>query len=251
MKSRNTAPLFFLPVFFFCFLNSAAQEDTVGSSCHNAVKINLAAGIYKNISLYYEHAINKRTSLSLGASYILPREKPRIIRFENIGNRKSGSFTGFTATPEVKFYADKTAMKGLYLSVYLRIVYMSASLEMDIHDSSGVKPVTYKLGAEGSFSEYGAGVQFGYQWMIKDKFAIDFFFFGPKVSRYNLNYVASERADNTTDIDWQEVYADLEGTIQMPFGSRAEVQPGDNSIEFDWPFFAPSLRFGLSVGICF
>ena len=229
-----------------------AQEDEPDSDVHNSIKLNLLGGIYKNISFYYEHSLNNRTSLSLGASFMLPRKNIGNLRFDKvIQHYKYSKFMGFTATPEIKFYADQTAMKGLYLSVYLRVVNLSGDLDFDVVDSGGIKPVWYKLTAQGHFSEYGGGLQLGYQWLIKQRLAIDFFFIGPKVSRYQLTYEAQERSDNTTDIDWDSIYEDMDHSSQMPFGTSAKITQGTNSIKIRWPFITPNIRVGLSVGFCF
>jgi hypothetical protein len=137
------------------------------SAQKNVIKINpLSLGLL-TINMQYERALNEKMSLQLGSYYT---------GFSfTIDGEKSG-YKGFGITPEFRYYAShlkKEAPRGFFVGPFFR--YQNWNIKTEYDDGSG-NTVT----DSGTFQSYKGGVILGYQWLIGDVFALEFFG-GPSV----------------------------------------------------------------------
>jgi hypothetical protein len=112
------------------------------------IKINILSPIVRTLYLTYEKTVGKDKSFAIGAAYT--------------GYSTSGtSFSGFSITPEYRFYLSNTdAPEGVFVAPCLR--YQNYTLSDDVGD-------------KGTLSTFGGGLIIGKQWIFKSKFALETF----------------------------------------------------------------------------
>ena len=103
--------------------------------------------------------------------------------------------------------------------------------------------------ANTALTTYGVGIQIGTQWVIKDRFVIDWGILGVSLQRYNLTstFTAME------DINFGEIQESIEADIEDNglFRTAIEFTSGDDFLQANLPFLFGGLRSYLSVGIQF
>jgi hypothetical protein len=215
---------------------------------NNALRWHIASVGALNASFGYERKIAPRLSLNIGLSGLA---SPKVFERPALTTLSIGRFSGFAITPELRFYVRKntTAFKGFYAAPYFRYSAYKVPL---VFSSLGMLPVV----AEGKMylRNYSAGVQLGYQWLLGRKIVVDWFFFGPKITRqivgtkFNLNVdkqylVESIRAYETYDI--------LRTGLVDKAASRIQSFDTDRVLDVKKGFTTGSIRTGLGIGIRF
>jgi outer membrane autotransporter protein len=141
----------------------------------SALKFNLFSLPVKTASVFYEHAAGESSSVQLGVSYT----------GFSISDTK---FSGFSITPEYRFFLTGKAMQGFYVGPYLR--YQSYDLTAEYDDFNGG---TQK--DEATLSTFGGGINLGYQWVFKQRIVLEPFL----RTGYNSGSVKIESGDSTFD----------------------------------------------------
>jgi len=151
---------------------SLASLTSLAQDAKNAFKINPLSALFRTGSVFYEHKLSEKASFQLGAAYLG-------LKIEDV------KFSGFSVTPEYRYYPKENALSGLYIGPYLRYQNLTVKDEMN----------------KGSYSSVGGGVVLGRQWAYKSGFVLDLFF-GPS---YNAGKVkaddGSEEPEISTAID--------------------------------------------------
>src|SRR5436853_7266005 len=116
-----------------------AQDNT-----KNTIKLNVLALLAVNISIQDEYTLNGNSGLCLGVSY-LPERKiiTNGVPADRETEIKDLSFSGFSITPEYRYYFKGNGPKGLYLAGYFRYAQYStneAEYKFKRHDSTNVVP---------------------------------------------------------------------------------------------------------------
>lgn len=150
-----------LTLFSLASFTSSAQD------AKSAFKINPLSALLRTGSVFYEHKLSKKESFQLGAAYLG-------LKIEDV------KFSGFSVTPEYRYYPKENALSGLYIGPYLR------------YQNLTVKDETSK----GSYSSVGGGVVLGRQWVYKSGFVLDLFF-GPS---YNSGKVKADDGSEEPDV---------------------------------------------------
>jgi hypothetical protein len=127
----------------------AAQAQT------SALKLNLFSLPVKTASVFFEHKMGDMTSAQLGVFYT----------GFSVGDTK---FSGFGVTPEYRFFLTGEAMQGFYMGPYVRYQSFTLTNETDL---SGFGGTTTK--DEATLSTFGGGVNIGYQWLFKQRVALE------------------------------------------------------------------------------
>ena len=152
----------------------------------NVVKLNLGGLLFQNLSFQYERAISNKVSLGLGVSFMPERNLPSML----IGKDEVLAkvlMNDFSITPELRWYpyTDDGAPAGFYFAPYARYSRFTATMPFT-HVQSGK---TFDL--TGQYSGIGAGLMLGYQWLIADKFSIDWWIVGvhggSAVAEFSIN----------------------------------------------------------------
>ena len=184
------------------------KDKDENQASENVVKINLGALAAKNISLQYERAVGKKTSVALGVRF----QPFSTIPFKGvvedavndpdvqIGNIKVGNFA---LTPEFRFYFGKEVLKGFYIAPYAR--YANYKMQAPVTYTSLLTTKTALF--NGNISSFSGGLLLGSQFRLSKNFILDWWVvgghFGSSIG--NLNFVASltpqEQADLRATLD--------------------------------------------------
>lgn len=245
----------------FAILLALACLKTFSSSAQldekNLVKFGYAPFVTNNyINFSYERVLTDRFSAQLTYGYGIPKtELPAQIQdVEGFGSY-AFKLTGWKLTPEFRMYLkkEKGAPKGIYLAPYGRFSNSKISTTFDMSiDKNGdgvleTSPGTLEL----SLSEKGFGLQIGAQWLIKDKVAIDWFWFGPRYAMQTVKLSASNSTLTPTDyaIATSEFNAELANS-DIP-GVDLTAETDGKAMFIKESFGMPWFRFGFSFGYRF
>jgi len=227
-------------------LSSSFAQKTESSNAEegkNLIKLNLPSLAIKTFNVQYERAIYGKTSVGLGFRVMPKGHLPFSSSFDSIDDQLGSLEMGnFAITPEIKFYMGKDVFKGFYIAPYLRYANYNASINYEF--TSGNRTEIIPL--SGKLNTYVAGVLFGAQWRIANKFYLDWSIFGPQygISRGNLigkkTLTAQEQKDLKDELD----------SIDLPVGN---VTPTVNSngavVDFKGPW--TGIRANIGVGYRF
>lgn len=175
-------------ILFNTVTDSSATQVT-RTTHRNVAKLNLFSLGLTNISLQYEYAFHKNMSAALGFSIMPSRGLPSFVptTSDSIGILKAFKFSGFSITPEFRWYPGKKlenqAPHGFYLAPYFR--YSSYSLSTifpykypQSNLSGGVDTTIINMDITAKYSGFGVGLMIGAQWIIKNRVSIDWWILG-------------------------------------------------------------------------
>lgn len=209
------------------------------------LRMNLPSLAFRNFSFSGEFGINEKTSINMGGSFMLPA---RNVTVDGLGSFRSAN-GGFSLTPELRFYlgGGQGEGSGIYLGPYFRFSRYGAKFTGNYYDTD--LGIDTDVDFTSSFTEFGGGLQFGYQLLIDDHFIIDFMILGPRVSRYVLN--ARVESDLVEDEFFDALgIPNIDQNGFYGFGSY-NLTFGTDFVDFNLPFTFPGVRFGLAVGYRF
>ena len=148
-------------------------------------------------------------------------------------------------------YLSKHVLKGFYVEPFFTYAH---------HTSDGTgegkldnQPVVMDFTNE--YNGIGAGVQLGSQFMIKKRWVIDLFFFGPQLTSSSNNFKA---ADHSNSLAWTTIQADeAEKDIrdflnQFPFIRNkvdVHVDKYNRTVTANFKGALVGVRFGVSIGV--
>ncbi|KKK97001.1 hypothetical protein LCGC14_2657130, partial [marine sediment metagenome] len=265
-KCKSTKTAFTLWALFALSLTSFAQDSlTVDQpeteerlkffqtpyKYNNIPKINVIALGVGNISLLYERAIYKKLSATMGIGYKFGGTSPALFTPDDGNNSMKiqlSPIKAITLTPEFRYYlgrVKKDAPGGFYSGLYFRYsnFWTDAYFEHTASDNS-----ISRINSDLSLTEFGFGVQLGYQLIIKDRFTIDFMFLGPRLSFFTITNEFSGEVTEEFRQDFEKVVQDVIDRL----GSDYNFSVGDvegNTLKGKMRI--PGLRFGVSVGYAF
>lgn len=227
---------------FIPFLASAQAKAP--DAYKNSVKINLAAMVLNNVSVLYERNLNEHWSLQAGAGYRWGGDIPKVFGLGDLVlTGRSQGIRGFSITPEVRYYFNLCDCgkpnTGLYAGLYGRFTRLYG--DMDLHfwsESAYVDVATI-----GSLREMGAGVQIGYQFVIKERFTVDLMFAGPRVSTNKIKFsIESDYLDEVLPLIEEEINEKLEWLGMDPI----TIDPSaDLEAKFNFHYFRYAIGFGI------
>lgn len=224
----------------------------------NIVKYNpFGTILYKTVPLSYERVLAEKLSVSLGVgvripSYIGGKAGEFLSDTASFGSSGFGidKLKGYFFTPEIKFYPGKKGHgKGFYLGPYYRYSKYWTGMSASYVDKDGFN---YDFDADIAIKTSGIGLQLGAQWLIKDKFAIDFYFLGPRYEMKKIiAYVESDDVNN-----WDQLAVSFEDDInntisEYPMLGKFSAEAGSDNVKLSMPFSIINYRFGLSFGYAF
>lgn len=248
--------LFF--VLTICFsVSSFSQKgydfpDTVAVK-KNVIKWNLTPFLLwskKNINISYERVLKPYRSFSVNVGYF---ELPSLIKIGTLDSleiKGSSKKWGFSVSGDYRFYFKKRnkqwAPDGLYWGVYGSYHHYQFENSMRFIDDPSI---TGDLSFQGHLNIISVGVELGYQFIIKERLAIDLIFLGPALSIYNTRM----KLDGNIDVDeedeyLQAIYDILSGTIPGFDELVGEGSVDKNGVNNS---LGPSLRFMIQIGYRF
>ena len=197
---KKTIPL--LLGILFCFNYMAySQVDFVNSETNsnssdvkkefpdkrNVIKWNPTPMIWSisNINLSYERVTSEYSSFSVNAGYfVLPLLQGNIADSFNI--KQNNKNWGFSVSGDKRYYFKKRnpgyAPDGLYWGIFGSVHYYEFESAFTITNSS---VASGDLILNGNIGIISAGVELGYQFVLKNNITIDLIFIGPALSTYS------------------------------------------------------------------
>lgn len=218
------------------------KPTKVTNAYKNIVKLNLPNLAFKNISLNYERILSDRNSASLTAGYSIPGSAPSLLSDALSDMPSTDDFSGFSVTGDYRIYSKKKgAPRGFYYAPFAKYVNYKYLFENTIADNLST--------ANSALTTYGVGIQIGTQWVIKDRFVIDWGILGVSVQQYNVTSTFT----SMEDINFDEIRASLEADIEDIglFRTAIEFTSGDDFLKANLPFLFGGLRSYLSIGMQF
>ena len=209
----------------------------------NIVKLNLLPLGIKNISLNYERILADRRTASLTVNTFIPGTTPSFLSsLVSSESPDTDDFSGFSVTGDYRFYGNqKGAPKGFYYAPFARYANYKYSFDTTIENNLS--------NANTALTTYGVGIQIGTQWVIKDRFVIDWGILGVSIQQYNVTSTFT----SIEDINFGEIQESIESNIEDNglFRTAIEFNSGDDFLQANLPFLFGGLRSYLSVGIQF
>lgn len=208
-------------------------------------------GPINNLQLGYEYVISDKVTVGADIKIAFPTSVENAAFEIDSISTESGTIesldlnSGFSITPQVRFYLSDDAPTGFYLNPWLR--FFSYNLASDIlwTEVAGVSDIT----AEATYGGFGGGFNIGWQWLLGDAFVIDWNMgLGALPTRISLSgSVTGPLADDVQDfID--EVN---EGLTDAPL-IGGQIEGSSDGIDGQTSYFTmPVFRSNLSIGYAF
>ena len=227
---KNTLLIFVL----FLLLGSTITAQ------NNIVKLGLTNLLIKDFQINYEWTSKKHEGFAflvhLGFRPNLPfspsRDTDLTVDYQRLGY-------GY----EVRYYANlkKTVPTGFYIGLYSN----TRLFKFDINDRESGETGNFN----GKLNQGTFGLQIGTQWLIKDRIAIDFTFFGVGFAIGNLKFDYTNTNANTNYRQKSEELID--DAIESVWLYNPEFELEDGGYNFNAFIAYPNLRVALSVGYAF
>ncbi|RLD35335.1 MAG: hypothetical protein DRI88_01310 [Bacteroidetes bacterium] len=167
-----------------------------------------------NINIGYERVLKPYRSFSLNAGYfVLPSLFEGI--YDSLDIQRSGKKWGFTVSGDYRFYFKKRnkrmAPDGLFWGAYGSFHHYEFENSIKVLNSPTIEG-DLTLGA--SINIISAGVELGYQFIIKERLSIDIIFMGPSLSMYTKRFTLGGDLEFDEEDEYlQAIYDILKNTI--------------------------------------
>ena len=187
-----------------CVSGAIAQQKDEAEQ-KNIVKINLFALALKNISIQYERAVGKRTSVAVNVHTIPFGKLPFQNTFKDITDNSDIKYDqfklgSFGVVPEFRYYVGKKGvLHGFYIGPFF--TYNTYKMNLPITYTSGT---TTKTGIfDGKLNAVTGGLQLGSQFSLGKNVVLDWWIFGPNYGSANgtLNFAAALTPAEQADLD--------------------------------------------------
>ncbi|NOR34275.1 MAG: DUF3575 domain-containing protein [Bacteroidales bacterium] len=224
----------------------ARAQDSIVPDYKNIVKVNTAALLLSNVSLLYERKLNEHWTVLTGAGYRWGGSVPKVLGLGDvIVTSNSAGITGFSFTPEIRYYFNFCecggSPSGLYAGLYGRFTKYYGDLRFNVWNGSEY----YEALVTSNLREFGGGLQLGYQFIFKQRWAVDFMFAGPRLSNYKL------KADLESDDLEALVSAIEEGINERRAAIGMDPISIDPSAELETNFGFKNFRYAIGIGFLF
>ena len=232
-------------------LNISAQ-DTLVSKYKNIIRWNITPMAVvgpKSLVLGYERIVKPWQSFSINIGYLelapYTNEDGEAIIFFN--ESKDG---GLSISADYRFYFKKrnkfAAPDGLYWGPYAAYYGLWKDASVKIIDNNVIENTA---NMNGSFHMISAGVQLGYQFVIKERFTLDLILMGPSLTYYNLDATLDFEGAIDPDKDiYKEIYDKIlaESPALASFVKNREFSAGGRL-----KFLSYGFRYGIQFGYRF
>lgn len=209
-----------------------------------------------NLGLEYEYTLSKRTSVLGEVGFQLPIDVPQSVfdRIENLGTQNnlkfgSGNLRGAYLAGEYRFYLKGNAPQGFYVAPYAKLGNRKFKLDGS-YSNNNLNIDSVSAAAELKLFTASLGGQIGYQFIIRDKFTINWNIIGFGL---NLNRIKGSFTANDNGV-FDDFAADAQRFIEtIPGLKNVDLVPDNISKTISagggFPFWG--VRTGLSIGYMF
>lgn len=226
------------------------DDPKIASGKKNMIKLNLPALALKTVTLQYERAISRKTTVA-GTFRFMPKGnipfKNNIIKLADdpdterqLNNLEIGNMAFM---PEIRFYLGKRgAFHGFYVAPFASIARYSASLSFEYDDNG----VTKNIPLTGDINSVTGGLMLGAQWKLSKAVYLDWWILGPNYGRSNGD-IAGKKTLNTSE---QQSLRDELDALDIPLTDFTYTVDGNGAtVNFKGPW--AGVRSGLCIGINF
>ncbi|MCD4696931.1 MAG: DUF3575 domain-containing protein [Bacteroidales bacterium] len=215
----------------------------------NILKLNSVSLAFSNMTLFYERAFYPKITGSLGIGYKF-KGKSLALFSTNDNELKvhMDAIYGFSLAPEVRYYiksCEDRIPAGFYTGLYFRYTNYSTGVSIDYNPLNGGHE---NLKGDMRLDEYGLGIQLGYQLAIKQRFVIDFQFFGPRYSFIKIQGDFENKLSEEFKNDMEEYVNEIIDRLGADY--KFEIK-GTGNHSISGRFQIPNIRFGISLGYAF
>ncbi|RYZ96390.1 MAG: DUF3575 domain-containing protein [Sphingobacteriaceae bacterium] len=248
-------------------LSNPASAQKIDTLTRNIIKLNVPALFLKNVSLQYERAIGKRTSVALGIRFAPKSNVPfkskikdlinndnDVDQVDNLSNQIDRLTTGnFAITPEFRFYLGKKGVfNGFYLAPFARYATYSAQINPYeyTYEPDGEGPtVTRFVDLKGNINTITGGLMIGAQWKLSRQFSLDWWILGASAGS-SSGTIKGVSAQPLTTEEQQALREDLKELDDIKLiKTETTVDANGARIKVDGPWY--TLRAGLAIGYRF
>jgi hypothetical protein len=252
MKSTNTKIKLLIIIFILSMTGFAsAQNDSITpvkrSHVNNIFKLNVPALLLGSISIQDEVYFNSKFSVALGinlgvSSLFLPKA---FFGGDKVA-MKDMTFSGYSITPEGRYYLRKKAPNGIYLAPYVRISNYDLN-QIKINYVSTVDTVEVEKTAimEGTYKQQSFGILFGNQWRSGTHFVFDWWIAGVAFGGVKLDMNAK---GEFTDDDQESIENTIKDFSENVTSVHYSINSTNVIINYKQPY---SIRMGFCIGYLF
>jgi hypothetical protein len=256
MKTRTLFLIFLLFSISVAGQEVSNNQDTIIQKRKNVVKFLPVNLIFNSLSFEYERKFSPKSSFILGIG--LPSAKS----FANKYNLNSSTdnviskdeFSTMSVRAAYRHYAGHHVRPvGFYFSPYLKYQKISAKADnfRTITDPQ-YGSTSYNEKFDVGINTMNFGIQWGVQFMLAKRVAVDFYFLGIEAGLANIT--ATVKSDDANSID--VIYNGVNDNIQqLPSFLRDKIKAtkvGSNQVDVKGSSIPyPWLRSGISIGIAF
>ena len=174
-------------IVYLCFMciHVTAQKKDENKPQQNVVKINLSALAFKNISLQYERAVGKRTSVAMNVRTIPMGSLAFQSVIDNIVDQAFIEYDqikvgGFGIVPEFRYYlGKKDVLQGFYIGTF--VSYNNYTMSLPISYSNNTRTGIF----DGKLNAVTGGLQLGAQFRLSNSLTLDWWIIGPNYGAGN------------------------------------------------------------------
>lgn len=199
MKKLLTLTLLSLLIANFVFSQETADPKKIDNKGrkirYNIIKTNIVGLPLGHFNLSYERKLAKKVSALVGISVIsLPLNNVYSSELDLGGSEPSklnvsANLSGFSISPEIRYYLGKNAPRGYYFGLYIPIMSYNAKLTGNTSGTQTITltepntnatytenaPVNVNLDAKSGFAFYGLGISGGPQFLIGNRVSLEFY----------------------------------------------------------------------------
>ncbi len=184
----------------------------------NVIRWNLTPFLLwdrRNINIGYERAVKPYRSFSVNAGYFVLPSIVNGLFDDSLSIDRTGKKWGFSVSGDYRFYFKKRntrmAPDGLYWGVYSSYHHYQFENTITVTDSDVIDG---SVTLASNINIFAAGVEIGYQFIIKERLAIDLIFMGPSLSMYTKKFKLGGGLDVDKESEYlQAIYDVLKTTI--------------------------------------
>ena len=229
---------------------SDKEDKEISIMKKNIIKINLPALAFKNITVQYERALSRKTTVA-GTFRFMPKGsipfKSNIIKLADdpelerqLNNVKIGNMAFM---PEIRFYLGKKgAFHGFYLAPFASIARYSTNLLFEYDDNG----VTKNIPLNGNVNSFTGGLMLGAQWQLSKALYLDWWILGPNYGNSKGDITGTK----TLSPAEQQSLRDELSMLDIPLTKYTYTVDGNGAtVNFKGPW--AGVRSGICIGINF
>lgn len=217
----------------------------------NIVKVFPTSFVFGKGTFGYERVIDEKSSFTFNLGIPTGVNPLNVVSVEENDemNLLSGKLNAWVLMPGYRFnYSEKGAPLGFFMEPYLKYERYNAIMDSEFIDDEKER---FLSNIDANYGGFGAGIQIGIQYLIKDVVSVEWSIIGLEAKVANLNFVYTD-LDGGVDID--DVNEELQADYNdLPIiGKRIEYETASGKVYGKAKgFIFPGVRSAFSIGIAF